>query len=145
MIRYALRCSDGHDFESWFRDSAAYDTLYKAGQISCTTCGSTTVEKTIMAPAVSGSRGARQSTPNEASPLSTPATPEQAALSKFREHLEKNSDYVGGEFAAEARKIHQGDADARSIWGEATPADAKKLHEDGVPVAPLPFISRRND
>ena len=74
MIRYALRCADGHDFESWFRDSAAFDTLDRAGQVLCSVCGSTDVKKTLMAPAVSGTGK------NDTAPvLSKPASPAEAA------------------------------------------------------------------
>ena len=142
MIRYALKCAEGHDFDSWFRDSEAYDTLRKAGQVNCAVCGDTRIEKSIMAPAVSN---ARKSEPSTDAPLSAPAHPAEAALRKMREHLEKNADYVGKEFASEARKIHDGEADARGIWGEASREDAKALVDDGIPVAPLPFISRTND
>lgn len=140
MIRYALRCADGHDFESWFRDSAAFDTLDRAGQVLCSVCGSTDVKKTLMAPAVSGTGK------NDTAPvLSKPASPAEAALKRLRDHVKANSDYVGREFAAEARRMHDGDTDERSIWGEATLEDAKSLHDDGIEVAPLPFFSRQDD
>lgn len=138
MIRYALKCAEGHEFESWFKDSAAFDSLSTAGQISCAVCGSTDVEKSIMAPAVSGKR-------EETAPLSAPAHPAEAALRQLRDHLSKNADYVGKEFASEARKIHEGEAEQRGIWGEATKEDAKSLADDGIPVAPLPFVNRTND
>lgn len=141
MIKYSLKCSKGHVFESWFKDSVAFETLSKAKQVSCAICGTTKVEKTIMAPAVSG---VKKSTDRDA-PLSQPSTPAEAALKELREHLKTNSDYVGKDFADEARKIHDGEADARSIWGEATKEDAKSLHDDGIPVAPLPFMSRQDD
>ncbi|MEM7188019.1 MAG: DUF1178 family protein [Pseudomonadota bacterium] len=146
MIRYTLTCSEGHDFESWFRDSAAYDTLASIGQISCTVCGSSDVRKKIMAPAVSGTKkkpAAESAVPENA--LSDDSSPAEQALRKMREHLQKNSDYVGTEFADEARRMHDGETDHRSIWGEATAEDAKSLHDDGIPVAPLPWMSRRND
>lgn len=148
MIKYALKCADGHAFESWFRDSAAFDAVKAAGQVLCVVCGSAEVEKTLMAPAVSGTRKAAAEAPaaeTEAAPLSQPASPAEAALRKLREHLQKNSDYVGRDFAAEARRIHEGEADHRSIWGEATREEAKALHEEGVPVAPIPWMSRRDD
>lgn len=145
MILYTLKCKDGHAFESWFRDSSAYDALAAAGQIACAVCGNTTVDKAIMAPAVGSGRRAAEEQPAAPASLSEPANPAEAALHKLREHLETNSDYVGRGFAEEARRIHLGEADARSIWGEATPADAKALHDEGIPVAPLPPIARRDD
>ena len=143
MIRYTLRCADGHIFESWFRDSTAFDRLKAAGQVACTICGCTGIEKSLMAPAVSGTKNVPQA--GQEAPLSMPATPAEAMLKGLREHLRKNSDYVGGEFASEARRIHQGDAEERSIWGEATLDDARSLSEDGIKVAPLPWISRQDD
>ena len=146
MIRYSLKCSNDHDFDSWFRNSEAFDTLVKAGQVTCALCGDSKVEKAIMAPAVKG--GKKKDAEAEAAqnaPLSTPSGPAEIALRQMREHIEKNSDYVGKEFASEARKMHEGESDARAIWGEATTKDAKALIDDGVPVAPLPWINRQDD
>ena len=142
MIKYALKCQEGHAFESWFRDSAAFDKLAAARQVACAVCGSAEVEKTIMAPAVPSKRANQAPDP---APLSAPAHPAETALKNLRAHLQKNSDYVGKEFAAEARKIHEGEADERGIWGEATAEDAKSLADDGIPVAPIPWMSRTND
>lgn len=136
MIKYTLKCADGHHFESWFKDSAAFDGLSAAGQLTCAVCGSQDVTKGIMAPSVSSSRDAADA------PLSQPAHPAEAALKQLRAHLEKNADYVGRKFATEARKIHDGESDKRQIWGEATPAEAKALKEEGVPVAPVPFVRK---
>ena len=140
MIRYDLNCDNDHSFDAWFRDSEAFDKLAASGAVSCAICGSSRVTKAIMAPAVGPSSKAR-----EDAPLSKPRSPAETALAELREKLENSSDYVGRDFAAEARKIHDGEADARSIWGEARFEDAKALHEDGIPVAPLPWISRRDD
>lgn len=136
MIRYALRCDQGHDFDGWFRDSDGFETLRKAGQVSCAHCGSVTVDKALMAPRVAQTQ---QTAPS----LSTPRDPHEAALDKLRRHVEETSDYVGMSFAAEARAMHEGQSPARAIHGEARLEDAKKLLEDGVPVAPLPFRSRQ--
>lgn len=141
MIRYSLRCAEGHGFDSWFRDSAAYDALARAGQVACAVCGSGSVEKAIMAPSVGGG-GKNEPGPEPA--LAAPASPAEAALRALRAHVETTSDYVGGNFAAEARRIHLGDSDARSIWGEASREEAVALKDDGIPVAPLPWFSRRN-
>lgn len=134
MIRYALRCDKGHDFDSWFRSSEGFETMRDAGQVSCAQCGSTSVEKALMAPSVPAEQKA---------PLDAPRNPSEAALEKLREHVEKNSDYVGLRFADEARAMHEGERPGRAIHGEAKPEDARKLIEDGVPVAPLPFIPRQ--
>ena len=135
MIRYALRCDKGHDFDGWFRSSDAFASLQRAGQVSCAQCGSARVEKALMAPAVAADPAPR--------PLAAPQSPVEAALEKLRRHVEENSDYVGLSFAEEARAMHEGECPARAIHGEARPDEARKLIEDGVPVAPLPFIPRR--
>lgn len=144
MIKYALKCGEGHEFDSWFRDSASYDTLSAAGQISCAVCGGTDVKKSIMAPSV-GTSDRGDVSEADTGALSAPASPAEAALRKMQEHVRDNSDYVGGEFADEARRIHLGEADARAIWGEASLNDAKDLHDEGIPVAPLPWMRRRTD
>lgn len=132
MIRYALQCDRGHGFESWFASSEAFDRLAAASALSCPDCGSLKVDKALMAPGVR---------PSDA-PAPVPDRRERA-LAELRRRVEENSDYVGLEFAAEARKIHSGDSPERSIWGEARPDEARALIEDGVPVAPLPFLPLR--
>ena len=136
MIRFSLHCTEGHQFNSWFQNAGAFETLKARGLVACATCGSTKVEKALMAPAVSTKEGAER-------PLSEPAAPEDTALRAMKAHLEANSEYVGLSFASEARKMHAGEAPDRAIWGEAKPEEAKKLLEEGVPVAPLPFMPKR--
>lgn len=137
MIRYSLRCDKGHDFDGWFQSSDGFEKLRAAGQVSCTYCGSVQVEKALMAPRV-----AQGQTPEAAPDLHTPRNDGEAALEKLRQHVEANSDYVGMSFAAEARAMHEGEKPGRAIHGEARPEEAKKLIEDGIPVAPLPFRLR---
>lgn len=132
MIRYALRCEKGHDFDGWFRSSDAFDTTRAAGHVACTQCGSSQVEKSLMAPAVPAVK--------KAEPAMNPV---EAALHALRQQVEANSDYVGLKFADEARAMHEGRVPGRAIHGEAKPEEARKLIEDGVPVAPLPFIPRQ--
>lgn len=143
MIRYALTCAARHDFESWFQSSAAFDRLAEAGRVTCPTCGNADVRKALMAPAVVGaSKGPEPAGPLPSSDPPSPAEIERA-LAALRRQVEENSDYVGLNFAAEARRIHAGEAPERSIYGEARADEARKLIEDGVPVAPLPFVPRR--
>ena len=137
MIRYALRCDKDHEFDGWYRSSEGFDSLNAAGQVACATCGSTRVTKALMAPAVPAERAAAVPT------LTAPRDPAEAALEKLRAHVEANSDYVGLKFADQARAMHDGDMPSRPIHGEARPEDAKRLIEDGIPVAPLPFIPKQ--
>lgn len=133
MIRYDLKCSKGHQFESWFGSSADFDKLMTANMVSCAVCGSESVKKAIMAPRVS--KGER--------PLSAPASPAEQAVKELRKKIEDNADNVGTNFAAEARAMHQGDVPERPIYGEAKVEEAKSLIDDGIPVAPLPWGNKK--
>lgn len=142
MIRYTLTCDKGHSFESWFASSGAFDSLQKAGHVACAHCGSAKVERALMAPSLRTARAAAAE-PEPAKELSQPKSDVERELAALRKQVEENSDYVGLSFAAEARKMHEGNAPARAIYGEANTDEARKLIEDGVPVAPLPFMPRR--
>ncbi len=137
MIRFTLHCDNDHRFDSWFASAAAYEALDVAGMLACAVCGSGAISKALMAPAVSTDRHLHDR------PLSAPASPAEQALADLRRKVEIDSDYVGLSFAAEARAMHAGDMPERSIWGEAQVDEARKLIEDGVPVAPLPFGPRK--
>jgi len=151
MIQYALKCREGHSFDSWFQSAKAYDKLSSAGLVTCSVCGCTHVEKAIMTPRVRPARQteerlttAQQTKDGAASAdAGTTDVDVEKALGELRRKVEENSDYVGKEFVSEARKIHLGEAPERSIYGEARLEDAKALVEDGVPVAPLPFVPSR--
>ncbi|MFN6977286.1 MAG: DUF1178 family protein [Gemmobacter sp.] len=140
MIRYDLRCPAGHAFDSWFASAAAYDRLRAAGHVVCPHCGSTAIDKALMAPPVVASRSAVA--PKDPTPLSEP-DPRAAALAALKREIEARSEYVGLRFATEARRIHAGEAPERMIHGEARADEARALIEDGVPVAPLPFVPTR--
>ena len=130
MITYALRCHKGHEFEGWFRDSAAFDQQSNSGHLSCPSCNSVKIEKAIMAPAVAGTKKtvARKADSKQARQFAT-------GLRKF---VQQNADYVGPNFAEEARKIHYGETTERHIYGEASQRDAQELVEEGIDVALLP-------
>jgi hypothetical protein len=140
MIRYALSCDKGHTFDSWFQSAAAFDKLMAGRLIGCTICGSTQVTKGLMAPAVAPSRAPAAPAPGA---LAAAHSPVEATLAALRRRIEENSDYVGTDFAAEARAIHDGDRPERAIYGEARSDEARKLLEDGIPVTPLPFLPLR--
>ena len=147
MIRYALVCTCRHEFESWFASSAAYDKQATRGLVTCPACGSAKVEKAIMAPSVVRTKRSKAAAPKPASDAASPVTmlsPQEreirGKLKELREHLVKNADYVGTKFPDEARKMHYGDIEHRSIYGEATPEDAKELHDEGIEFHPLPVL-----
>ena len=147
MIRYALSCEKGHGFESWFKSANAYDRQVARGLIGCPVCGSTKIGKAIMAPGVT--RGATREAPAPA-PVQEPRAPVamlsdkerelRTKLRELRDHVVKNADYVGGKFPEEARKMHYGEVEHRSIYGEASTADAAELIEEGIELHPLPIL-----
>ena len=148
MIQYALKCSEGHTFDSWFQSAEAFDKLSASSMVTCMVCGCAQVEKAIMTPRVRPARKAQTQPKSKALAagdidVASPAPNVEKALAELRRKVEENSDYVGKDFASEARKIHLGEAPDRAIYGEAKLDEAKALVEDGVPVAPLPFVPSR--
>ena len=137
MIRFSLKCSQDHSFESWFQSSAAYEKLVSAGMLSCIVCGDSNIVKSLMTPKLSTKKTKLKTS------LTTPLSDKEKVLAKLKAEVEKNSDYVGNNFASEVRAMHDGEQPARSIYGEARPEEAKALIEDGIRVAPLPFIPKR--
>ena len=157
MIRYALVCERKHNFEIWFNSSADYDKQRKRGLVTCPACDSKKVEKAIMAPAI-GRGGRKRSEPTETTPAPTtteaPSSPPsenvammspqekefRTKLKELRDHLVANADNVGKKFSEEARKMHYGETEHRSIYGEASPEEAKELHDEGIEFHPLPIL-----
>ncbi len=158
MIKYALVCNKGHAFESWFADSATYDKQLKKKLVTCPLCNSYKVEKAIMAP-----RLKRTDVPAEmpieapapapaAASAPTPAVPAPVAkvspqekeirkkLKELRDHLIQNSENVGPRFPEEARKMHYGEIEHRSIYGEASPDDVKAMLDEGIEFHALPVL-----
>lgn len=144
MIRFSLHCDEGHGFDAWFSSGASYDEQIEAGAIRCPTCGSAEVRKSPMAPAVL--RGKGEEGPKRAASRADSERPQTFAfLEGLREHLKKNAEDVGNNFPEEARKIHYGEAEERSIYGEATPDEAKSLNEEGIPAVPLPPLPEEHN
>jgi hypothetical protein len=152
MIRYALHCEHGHDFDSWFQNSASYDNQTKRALVACPICGSVKVEKAIMAPRLNRADAAAPNMPTAApvppgppakAPVAMMSPPERELrkkLKELRDHITKNADYVGSRFPEQARKIHYGETKHRSIYGEASPDEAKELHDEGIEFHPLPIL-----
>ncbi|MCY4303851.1 MAG: DUF1178 family protein [Aestuariivita sp.] len=143
MIQYSLKCTNGHRFDSWFKSAEAYDKLLAAGMISCAICGSHDVQKSIMAPQVRTTKGEKEASKTPSVPLSAPSTKSEKALAEVKKYIEKNSCYVGSEFASKARAMHEGDLPERVIHGEARVEEARQLVDDGIPITPLPFMPTR--
>ena len=156
MIKYTLVCDKKHEFESWFADSAAFEKQAKRKLVACPACDSTKVEKAIMAPRVAAKKGRvpiEMPAPAAEAPAATPAPAPapvamispieqefRAKLKELREHLVKNADNVGEKFPEEARKMHYGETEHRSIYGVASPDEAKELLEEGIECHPLPAL-----
>lgn len=160
MIHYQLRCTstaEEHAFDGWYKDSAAFDTLARAGLVECPVCGGTDVSRALMAPAIpKKGRPARNAA--DPAPVPVPAGPPgggepaapvaagpmpaqlRAMLQRLRAEVEKSCDYVGNDFAEEARRMHSGESERRGIFGEATDSEAEALREEGIEVARIPWV-----
>jgi len=170
MIVFDLKCEYGHQFEAWFKSSSAYDTQLEAGHVTCPFCDSSVVSKAPMAPnvAVKGNQTSRGKQSDDETPalrheektetseailsgtgdqkLTALAAEAQKVFAKLKNHVEKNCDYVGNNFADEARKIHYGESEERGIYGESTKEETIELLEEGIDIMPLPGTpTRRSD
>jgi hypothetical protein len=174
MMHYQLRCEAGHEFDAWFRDSAAYHEQRQGELLECPHCGERRVALALMAPALPR-RDTRAPNPEPVTPASEPSDqppapnarptppvapppaeslpvgplpvgplPDQvrAVLQRLRAEVERRCEYVAGAFAAEARRIHEGQSEPRGIYGEATPEEAEALVEDGIEVSRIPWLPR---
>jgi hypothetical protein len=158
MIHYELRCSQDHEFDGWFRDSAAFEKQAQLKLIECPNCGDTSVHRALMAPAVAKVRPAPAALPSspQAPPPAQPAPPTppagaiagkmpahvRAMLQHMRSEVEKHCAYVGDRFAEEARRMHRGESDQRGIYGETTSEQAEALAEEGVEFSRIPWVPR---
>lgn len=142
MIHYDLICDNGHAFDGWFRNSAAYDEQAGRGLVTCTQCGSAKVEKQLMAPGIPVKSNRKADT--AAKVVSAPVDPRLAVMMQMvremRKHVEDNAEYVGDKFADEARKMHYAEAEKRGIYGEASPDEARELIKEGIDVHLLPRL-----
>lgn len=152
MIVFNLQCAKKHQFESWFKDSAAFERQAKRSLVECPYCGSNKVEKALMAPRLSGTKKTRKrSDAPENLPAALgpdPATAKAAELhrqmAELRQHIEKNFDPVGDKFAEEARKIHYGETEKRNIYGQTSAQEAQELLDEGIEFAPVPWVPDKN-
>jgi hypothetical protein len=156
MIHYQLQCSQGHGFDGWFRDSAAFEAQAERGLLECPLCTDTHVTRALMTPAVP--KRERALPPPVAAKPEAPAAAEaapvasvvgqrmpdqiRAVLQRLRTEVEHNCDYVGEAFADEARRMHRGDSERRGIYGEASPEQTESLAEEGIEVARIPWLPR---
>lgn len=151
MILYSLCCSKDHGFDAWFANSDAFDKQAKKGIVVCPICGDTKVRKAIMAPRIAKGAGKKEPAPQVPATAPAPqpgnhvmAPQMREMLMELRKQVEANCDYVGTDFAEEARKIHYGETEERGIYGEASDADAEALREEGIEVGRIPWLPRTN-
>jgi hypothetical protein len=156
VIHYQLQCAGGHEFDGWFKSSASFDRQASRGLLECPRCGGHEVARAMMAPRIGGKSRGRSEPEVAAAPVSTAVTPAvpspgtavggpmpaevRVMLAKIRREIEARCDYVGPDFAAEARRIHDGEAAPRGIYGEASAAEAEALAEDGITVGRIPWV-----
>jgi len=154
MIHYDLRCKQDHGFDGWFKDSAAFEKQAKLGLVECPQCGDTKVQRALMSPAVAKRDAVPVKVPVPIPAAQVPSSPPaavasgslpdhmRAMLQRMRAEVEKHCDYVGPQFAEEARKIHRGESDRRGIYGETSPEQAEALSEEGIEIAQIPWVPR---
>ena len=142
MILYKLKCSNGHNFDSWFKSSETFEKLNKIGQIKCEFCDSQSIEKELMSPGLQISSSDKKVEKNL---LTKSHSEAEKILKEFKEKIEKNTENVGRDFAKVARQIHDGEAPNRSIIGEATAQETIDLIEDEIPITPLPWLNRKTN
>jgi hypothetical protein len=139
MILFDLTCRNGHVFEGWFRDGAAYEAQRRGRKVTCPVCGSAKIAKAPMAPAISIGQGGDKPAANRKRISDT-----MRELRKLREQVEANCEYVGPRFPEEARAIHYGESEKTGVYGEASPEEARELSEEGIPVARIPWVPRQD-
>ena len=154
MIHYQLQCGQAHGFDGWFKDSASFEKQAKRGLIECPECGGTDVERALMAPALTKRDAAPVAAAQPSAPAEMPVAATQkaasgripaqmlAALQRMRAEVEKSCDYVGPDFADQARAMHRGEVEAKNIYGETSDEQAESLVEEGIAVAKIPWVPR---
>ncbi len=152
MIKYSLICDKQHEFEGWFSTSDDFDAQKKRNLVNCPLCNSSNIAKTLMAPSIStsktktpdpvpeGNKRAKEALLTANADIPAAFNELVSQMRDLRTHIQKNSDNVGNKFPDEARKIHYGEVEKRSIYGQANAEDVKELVEEGVEVMPLPIL-----
>lgn len=160
MILFDIKCSDGHVFEAWFQNNEAYEKQANCDLIECPMCGCTKISKSLMSPNISPKGEVVDYSSNEGSghdnhkvmvSAHSVATNDVSSedvkralehmhntMAKFRRQVEKSCEYVGTNFAEEARKIHYGEGEKRGIYGETTVRETEELIEEGIDILPVP-------
>ncbi|HTJ89189.1 MAG TPA: DUF1178 family protein [Acidocella sp.] len=146
MIHYQLRCDAAHEFDGWFVNSEGFESQARRGLISCPVCADTHITRALMTPGIprKGEKETAQPAPVPASSAAGGAIPDavRAALQRLRHEVETSCEYVGADFANEARRIHHGETERRGIYGESSEEEASALVEEGIEIARVPWVHR---
>ena len=140
MIKYNLKCNNDHEFESWFSDSKEFDKLNKRELLECIFCSSTKIQKSIMAPMVSGAKSKK----DNLNFLDPKLLNEKNKLSKLREYVEKNFEFVGDKFSQKVREVYYDKKNQKSIYGTTTQDEREELSEEGIDLLSIPWVSKDN-
>tara|TARA_A100001037_G_C14698269_1_gene434808 strand:+ start:98 stop:520 length:423 start_codon:yes stop_codon:yes gene_type:complete len=140
MIKYNLKCSNNHEFESWFSDSNEFERLNKKRLLNCIFCTSKKITKSIMSPQVLNSK--------EKFEINNSKDKEfkkfKDDLSKLRNFVEKNFEFVGDKFAKKVRDIYYDKNENQRIYGTTTPEEREELLEEGIELTSIPWVNKEN-
>jgi hypothetical protein len=145
MIHYQLRCDAAHEFDGWFANSEGFESQVRQGLIVCPVCADTHIARALMTPGIPRKGEKRpEPVPAPVKPAAGGVIPDavRAALQRLRQEVETHCEYVGTDFAEEARRIHHGEADQRGIYGESSEDEAEALAEEGIDIARIPWVRR---
>ena len=140
MIKYNLKCSKGHEFESWFSDSNEFDKLNKKKLLECIFCSSKKIEKSIMAPMISGGKLKE----DNMGLLNEKLYNQKNELLKIRKYIEENFEFVGNKFSQKVREVYYSKENRKTIYGTTTPEERDELAEEGIDLISIPWVSKDN-
>ena len=141
MIKYNLKCSNNHEFESWFSDSLEFDRLNKKKLLECIYCSSNKIKKSIMAPMVSGTKSQEE---NSNSFKKNFSKKKKEDLLKLRNYIEKNFEFVGDKFSKKVREVYYDKKTNKAIYGTTTSDEREELEEEGIDLVSIPWVSKDN-
>ena len=140
MIKYNLKCQNGHEFKSWFSSSSEFDKLKKKNLLECIYCNSKNISKSIMAPSISVIKGKKI----ELKDVDEYFKHEKDQLMKIRKFIEKNFEYVGKDFSKKVREIYYDKKSKKTIYGTTTPEEREELAEEGIDLLSVPWVNKDN-
>ena len=140
MIKYNLKCQNGHEFESWFSNSEEFEKLKKRNLLECIFCSTRKVDKSIMAPMISNPKKNN----DQAKTIEKDFQKEKDKLLQLRKYIENNFDYVGKDFSKKVREVYYDNKKEKAIYGTTTPEEREELAEEGIDLLSIPWISKDN-